>query len=925
MIDISEQGKSLYKKGKGIRILTASFHNAGIELQNEDIVEDSLEIEESLCSGKEFKFGCAEASMCKFDFFSRDDIGNVVGDTITVNHYIQKNNISLTYPLSGQYGINTECIEDMIKRILVNNGIDEKGYNSTVAGLSYVPDTASYCNFSSFIWMNIKEQKLTRLPWCSNYSDDMIEYYINQGKYNVFHLEITQQNIGGYFYLELEIEVTEVNDERLHDGDNVKIAICQCNSDLGEDIELFYTECKIGVRKIIQHVIKLDNNASSILRIRPYNYDKGYFYNANFVLRKSEYNPMYETGVYIKTKCNLYETDQIPLGIFTIQSCPQILNDFTRKLTAYDNLYSEKLDKSITISGGNMSSIGDVMKLAENTLGISFGGSEYCVDKNYDIGMLLSNADTRIYQTEYPGGLVETVTVYDSEVSIKQYSQLKYKVNTYSNYDNESALMRVIELEKKYGIISHLNSYFEGNDEEYSWYEKYYAENGCGYVRNENFYLPGTISSGRFYIPAVNSIEFVRKIRNELANNVTDQIYMGYKAQNLIKKPVLTATGSQYGLYTTDTTEIIQDFLNNKKVKITVQNAYMRINKLTGSESIGSTASLAIEIYSDAFTKIKSGVLSLLQKGKIYKYYQTNTGIVDFYGADNETYETLIKSIQSAVTTASFTITATKKSYGWEYENNTISWILSAEVYTEAEEGEIYILQTNEKTNIKSIKEYHNTEQLLELSISGSSSVQTTLRKVVASYYELNGLFFIIGRDGNPRTIVPHDIALYPSELLYPRDSLYPGEVSLQASGELVRELSIYRDKIPIMFCGIEIYKNGVYMRKYDVMEYDNDFYEEHKYNDWNDREPYCIEDNFFFDNFTFSSDNLQTILSELWNKIKGIEIRNIELKMIGLPYVEVGDSLSVFGDKDAADLIVLNRSLKGIQAIEDSVVEKYE
>lgn len=66
--------------------LVLSFPNLSVTLRNEDIVSESMEISESLCSGTELRFGSCEASVFKLRI-----IGNVIpliGESFTVSMYV---------------------------------------------------------------------------------------------------------------------------------------------------------------------------------------------------------------------------------------------------------------------------------------------------------------------------------------------------------------------------------------------------------------------------------------------------------------------------------------------------------------------------------------------------------------------------------------------------------------------------------------------------------------------------------------------------------------------------------------------------------------------------------------------------------------------------------------------------------------------
>jgi len=85
MADTKEY-KDLFKQTGTRKRLLVSFPNLSVTLRDEDIVEESMEISESLCSESELRFGSCEASVFKLRI-----IGNVIpliGETCVVSMYV---------------------------------------------------------------------------------------------------------------------------------------------------------------------------------------------------------------------------------------------------------------------------------------------------------------------------------------------------------------------------------------------------------------------------------------------------------------------------------------------------------------------------------------------------------------------------------------------------------------------------------------------------------------------------------------------------------------------------------------------------------------------------------------------------------------------------------------------------------------------
>jgi hypothetical protein len=83
---MAKEYKELFNQSGIPKRLIIHFPNLSVTLRNEDIVSESMEISESLCSGTELRFGSCEASVFKLRI-----IGNVIpliGETFTVSMYV---------------------------------------------------------------------------------------------------------------------------------------------------------------------------------------------------------------------------------------------------------------------------------------------------------------------------------------------------------------------------------------------------------------------------------------------------------------------------------------------------------------------------------------------------------------------------------------------------------------------------------------------------------------------------------------------------------------------------------------------------------------------------------------------------------------------------------------------------------------------
>jgi len=186
-------------------------------------------------------------------------------------------------------------------------------------------------------------------------------------------------------------------------------------------------------------------------------------------------------------------------------------------------------------------------------------------------------------------------------------------------------------------------------------------------------------------------------------------------------------------------------------------------------------------------------------------------------------------------------------------------------------------------------------------------------RDVITAICGINGCFGHIGRDGNFHYIyLPQSIqGLYPADSLYPADDLYPIEpgtsrigggtyISCQYDDFITQEISRIQIRQEENDIGL-IYGSG-----------DND---------------YIIEGNFLV--YGKSSEQLRRIAENIYRKITSITYRPFSCEAVGNPCFEVGDPVRLPTRYGLIETYILERTLKGIQALRDTYtsqgVERYE
>ena len=188
-------------------------------------------------------------------------------------------------------------------------------------------------------------------------------------------------------------------------------------------------------------------------------------------------------------------------------------------------------------------------------------------------------------------------------------------------------------------------------------------------------------------------------------------------------------------------------------------------------------------------------------------------------------------------------------------------------------------------------------------------------RDVIRAICEINGCFGHITRAGTFKYIyLDRDIqGLYPRNDLYPADDLYPRNPKSTKIGSN----GTYID------AKYEDYTTRT-IDKLQIRKEENDI-GAHAGKD-NGENPYTIEDNFLV--YGKSTEELTEIANNIFNKINYIIYRPFNATVKGNPCFEVGDAVRLVTRYELIESYVLQRTLKGVQALRDSFsakgVEKY-
>ncbi|MBE5878088.1 MAG: hypothetical protein E7290_14540 [Lachnospiraceae bacterium] len=175
---------------------------------------------------------------------------------------------------------------------------------------------------------------------------------------------------------------------------------------------------------------------------------------------------------------------------------------------------------------------------------------------------------------------------------------------------------------------------------------------------------------------------------------------------------------------------------------------------------------------------------------------------------------------------------------------------------------------------------------------------------VMTAICEINGCFGHIGRDGKFQYIHLKEMkeGVYPSDTLYPRDDLYPSDpMNVEQIGKSYYTKATYQD-----------YTTAC-INKLQIRQEEGDI----GYIHGTGSNCYIVEGNFLV--YGKSSEELRTIAANLYSVISKVWYRPAHVEAKGNPCLEVGDGIKLSTRYEIIYTYILQRTLKGIQALHDT------
>lgn len=183
-------------------------------------------------------------------------------------------------------------------------------------------------------------------------------------------------------------------------------------------------------------------------------------------------------------------------------------------------------------------------------------------------------------------------------------------------------------------------------------------------------------------------------------------------------------------------------------------------------------------------------------------------------------------------------------------------------------------------------------------------------RYIAQKIGEINASFGHFTRENKFKYIDIGSLALYPAEDLYPSEDLFPSESTEILSGDSA-----------MLYFADESHYEDYYVRAIDSVQIKAadgsagiTVGEENK-------NPYIIHSNFF--TFGKSEQELRNIAQSFLGIVKRKFYIPNTTSMIGLPYLEVGDTVTIMLEQDAIESFIFQRRLTGIHALKDEITAK--
>ena len=211
-------------------------------------------------------------------------------------------------------------------------------------------------------------------------------------------------------------------------------------------------------------------------------------------------------------------------------------------------------------------------------------------------------------------------------------------------------------------------------------------------------------------------------------------------------------------------------------------------------------------------------------------------------------------------------------------------------------------------------------DEIDNITIELSDLPDVTLRDLVSANYELRCAFGRLERTTDLFSAVElNHSRLYPADDLYPANDLYPLSYSERSNRAMYSKLWADEGNVRSFRYLIITYKGAeVDPDTGTVSEVEKTLQRtvnEHGTDNYN------MSDNWLFRNLVWDEATVGDYADAMVEKLQNVTWFPFEMWCAGLPYIETGDEVEINMDEGAYTSYVLRRTLKGIQNLQDQMI----
>ena len=251
------------------------------------------------------------------------------------------------------------------------------------------------------------------------------------------------------------------------------------------------------------------------------------------------------------------------------------------------------------------------------------------------------------------------------------------------------------------------------------------------------------------------------------------------------------------------------------------------------------------------------------------------------------------------------------------YNDNELSELIETYAppfcYSDGTEGSFGQLSLC-KYNFEGISSANNITQNID------DMPEFTLRELATALFELDAEFGRLDRETDLFSgIELNGSRLLPADNLYPADDLYPMSMSERSNKSMYSKLWADEGNVRNFRYLIITYKGTeVDPDTQQVSEVEKTL-QRTVNNDGTD--DYNMSDNWLFKNIVWSDEDVGSYADAMVEKMRNITWFPFEMWCAGLPYIETGDEVEINMGDGAYTSYVLRRNLKGIQNLQDEMI----